>query len=64
MKTATFCLYRLIPCFLHQSDDEEPMLIGTDWYVDMILSFVIWIDFEILKINKLPLRLTKLVLKL
>lgn len=61
--TATFCFYRFIPCFLHEENDET-QLIGADWYIDTILTKMIWFDINILKIDKLPIKFTDLILNL
>ena len=61
--TATFCFYRYIPCFLHENEDEI-QLIGMDWYFDTILSSMIWLDENIFKPKKLPIKFTDLILNL
>lgn len=64
MKKATLCFYRFIPCFLHEDSDEDYQLIGMDWYIDTLLSAVIWLDVNVFKINNLPIKFTNLVLEL
>lgn len=61
--TATFCFYRLIPCFLHEENDEV-QLIGVDWYIDAILNIMIWLDKKLFKPTKLPIKFTNLILNL
>jgi len=55
----TLCFYRIIPCFLHTSDNEESMLVGFDWYFETLLQVVIWLDEKIFKPKELPLVITK-----
>ena len=62
--TARLCFYRYIPCFLHLETDEEPMLIGMNWYAETILNVLIWLDFKVFKNYNPPIEITNFVLNL
>lgn len=44
--------YRWIPCYFNPFNNE---LIGRNWFYDILVSINIWIDFEILGIDELPI---------
>ncbi len=49
MKNAT---YRGIPCWYNPIDNE---LKGKNWLFDILISFNIWWDFNVLLLEELPL---------
>jgi hypothetical protein len=44
--------YRNIPCLYNNVNDE---LIGTNWFYNILLDIIIWIDINIFQIEEFPL---------
>jgi len=44
--------YRRIPCYF---DIDTHELVGRNWFYDLLVGINIWIDFEILKIEEIPI---------
>ncbi len=49
MKNAS---YRGIPCWYNSVTEE---LKGKNWFYDLLISLNIWLDFNVIKIDSLPL---------
>ena len=44
--------YRMIPCFFNPNTNE---LEGRNWFYDLLIELNVWIDFELLGIEELPI---------